>query len=461
MKTNSTLHIGFDDTDSRKGMCTTFLAYKIVEYLKKEQVKFLDYPYLIRFNPNIPWKTRGNGAVALRIKTDKLESIKKNIIEFIRKYSAIKDGANPGLVFYQNEKIPLHFAEFGRRALCSLINRNNAKEFVSKNGLESFYLGNGQGLVGAIGAIGYAFDDYTYELISYRNESNFGKKREIFKHSVKKMQDLTYPNTFNSFDEEKNRILIAPHGPDPVFFGIRGEDINSVIHGKSLIYSPEKFDGYMVFRTNQGTGAHLKNEFDVHNLKPFSSGYVTGKVSDVPKVEIGGHVIFSIMKDDQKIKCAVYKPTGLTKIASKLIKGDVIKVGGGVRKATKIHQRILNVEFFEVLRLGKNMKAVNPLCHACNKRMKSKGKNQGFECVKCAKTFPNKIFEEISREIECRLYVPSLSAHRHLTRPIQRIGKLNNKIEFDDSREWFHISKSGQTRNQKLEIKTNVRKLTH
>jgi tRNA(Ile2)-agmatinylcytidine synthase len=461
MKTDSTLHIGFDDTDSRKGMCTTFLAYKIVEYLKKERVKFLDYPYLIRFNPNIPWKTRGNGAVALKIKTDKPESIKKNLIEFIRKYSAIKDGANPGLVFYQNEKIPLHFAEFGHKALCSLINRNNAKKFVSKNGLESFYLGNGQGLIGAIGAIGYAFDDYTYELISYRNKSNFGKKREIFKHSVKKMQDLTYPNTFNSFDEEKNRILIAPHGPDPVFFGIRGEDINSVIHGKSLVHSSEKLDGYMVFRTNQGTGAHLKNELDVHNLKPFSSGYVTGRISDVPKVEIGGHVIFSIIKDDQKIKCAVYKPTRLTKIASKLIKGDMIKVGGGVRKATKIHQRILNIEFLEVLRLAKNMKAVNPLCHICSKRTKSKGKNQGFECVKCKKAFSNKTFEEIPREIECRLYVPTLSAHRHLTRPMQRIGKLNNKIEFDNSRKWFHTSKSGQIANQKLEIKINTRKLKH
>ena len=65
MKPSSILHIGFDDTDSRNGMCTTFLAYKIVEYLKKEHTEFLDYPYLIRFNPNIPWKTRGNGAVAI------------------------------------------------------------------------------------------------------------------------------------------------------------------------------------------------------------------------------------------------------------------------------------------------------------------------------------------------------------------------------------------------------------
>lgn len=457
MKADSILHIGFDDTDSRKGMCTTFLAYKIVEYLKKEQVTFLDYPYLIRFNPNIPWKTRGNGAVAIKIKTNKSESIKKNVIEFVKKYSAIKDGANPGLVFYQNEKIPLHFSEFGHRALSSLIKRNNAKEFVSKNGLESFYLGNGQGLVGAIGAIGYAFDDYTFELISYRNKSNFGKKREIFKHSVKKMQDLTYPNTFNSFDEEKNRILIAPHGPDPVFYGIRGEDIDSVIRSKSLVHSSEKFDGYMVFRTNQGTGAHLKNELDIHNLKPFSSGYVTGNVYDVPKIEIGGHVIFSIISDDKKINCAVYKPTKLTKIVSKLIKGDVIKIGGGIRKATKNYPRILNVEFLEVLKLEKNMKTVNPFCYTCNKRTKSKGKNQGFECIKCKKTFSNKIFEEIPREIECRLYMPAISAHRHLTRPMQRIGKLNNKIEFDDSRKWFHMSKSRQT-NKKIEIKINTQR---
>ena len=80
MKTSSYLHVGFDDTDSRDGMCTTYLAYKIVEYLRKEDVRFLDYPYLIRFNPNIPWKTRGNGAVAIKIVTENPETIKKKIV---------------------------------------------------------------------------------------------------------------------------------------------------------------------------------------------------------------------------------------------------------------------------------------------------------------------------------------------------------------------------------------------
>ena len=68
MEQKSILHIGFDDTDSPKAMCTTYLAYKIVNSIKND-VEFLDVPHLIRFNPNIPWKTRGNGAIALSIKT--------------------------------------------------------------------------------------------------------------------------------------------------------------------------------------------------------------------------------------------------------------------------------------------------------------------------------------------------------------------------------------------------------
>ena len=74
-----TLTIGFDDTDSPKGMCTTFLAYKIVGELKKENSEFLDFPNLIRFNPNIPWKTRGNGAVSIRIRTKNSSKTKNKI----------------------------------------------------------------------------------------------------------------------------------------------------------------------------------------------------------------------------------------------------------------------------------------------------------------------------------------------------------------------------------------------
>lgn len=437
MKERSTLHIGFDDTDSRKGMCTTFLAYKIVEYLKKERVKFLDYPYLIRFNPNVPWKTRGNGAVALKIQTSKPQLIKKNIVRYIKKYSAVKDGANPGLVFYEHKDIPENFSKFGKMALYRLVSRNEAKRFVQDNELETYHLGNGQGLIGAIGAIGYDFRDHTFELISYRDKVNLRKKREIFKDSVEKMQKLTFPRTFNSFDESKNRILIAPHGPDPVFFGVRGEDPDTVIKGAFLVKSKEKFCGYMVFRSNQGTGDHLQNEIDIKNLKPFSSGYVVGKITEKPYTTLGGHVFFSISKNDVIIKCAVYKPTRLTTIVEKLMEGDLVKIGGGIRKSSKKHKRVLNVEFLEILGLQRHVVMVNPLCIKCKKRMKSKGKNQGYQCVRCGNISLTQVKQEIPRQIEKQFYLPVPSAHRHLTRPLQRIGKFNRKIEFNNSKKWF------------------------
>ncbi len=432
------LHIGFDDTDSTKGMCTTFLAYKIVEYLKKENVKFLDYPYLIRFNPNIPWKTRGNGAVALKIMTTNPVPIKKKITQFIIEHSAVEDGANPGLVFYENKEIPKHFSEFGKVALRDIVSRKTAKEFVSQNNLEAYYIGNGQGLVGAIGAIGYDFRDFTYELISYRHEFNFGKKRQILKDSVREMQKETFPKTYNNFDESKGRVLIAPHGPDPVFFGVRGEDVSSVIRGASLVDSEEKFQGYMIFRSNQGTGDHLLTELDAKNLRPFSSGFLVGRVLEKPKIEMGGHVFFSIDTDGVKTSCAVYKPTGLTSIASKLIPRDLVKVGGGVRKASKNHDRILNIEFFEVLKLEKNLISTNPTCSRCNKHMKSRGKGQGFECKKCGVISQNKTLKKVPRDLKEDLYLPIPSAHRHLTRPMQRIKKFNTEIKFDNSKKWFY-----------------------
>jgi len=439
LQNDTILHIGIDDTDSPKGMCTTFLSYKIVKFLEKEEIQFMDFPSLIRFNPNIPWKTRGNGAVRLTIKTKNPKKIKNKITQLVASYSDTKNGANPGLVFYQNEKIPVSFHKFSKLALWKLISRKQAKQFVSENNIESFYLGNGQGLVGAISAVGYKFFDHTFELLCYRKKSQFGKKRGISKDIVKKMQSATFPETFSSYDIENDRVLITPHGPDPVFYGIRGETIKSVVRASTIVNSDEKLDGYMVFKSNQGTGDHLNNELQVYDLKPFTSGFLVGEVCNKPVTEQGGHVFFSIQVKDRKIRCAVYKPTKITQIAQNLISGDKIHLGGGIRKASKKHGRVLNVEFLHVLQLTKNHLLVNPTCRKCNKRMKSKGSKQGFQCTKCGNNSFSKTTLEIPRKIQCKLYLPSVSAHRHLTRPYQRIKKRNKNIKFNTSIPWIHV----------------------
>jgi len=442
LETEQVLHVGFDDTDSPKGMCTTFLAYKIVDYLKKQDLEFLDFPRLIRFNPNIPWKTRGNGAVSLKIKAKNTKKIKNKIKNFVYKYSDTKNGANPGLVFYESPTIPSGLTEFSELALWQLINRKKAKKFAEKNNLEIFYKGNGQGLVGAIGAIGYRFNDHTLELLTYRKPPKFGKKRILSSQSVKEMQNKTFPYTFNSFDTKKSRVLITPHGPDPVFYGVRGERIDSLLHATKILSTKEKLAGHMVFKSNQGTGDHLKNVLTKTTLKPYASGTVKGIVSSTPKIGKGGHVFFSINFNDNQLQCAVYKPTGLNSVALDLIKGDKVCVGGGLRKASKNHSRVLNLEFLEIIKLAKNFVKSNPLCVKCNKKMKSKGKNQEYKCVKCGKSSKSKTLIEIPRKIQEKRYIPEISAHRHLTRPQIRVGKINKISKFDDSSLWFSVYNS-------------------
>jgi tRNA(Ile2)-agmatinylcytidine synthase len=434
---DTVLNIGFDDTDSPRGMCTTYLAYRLVDSLRKENVEFLDYPRLIRFNPNIPWKTRGNGAVSMKIRTDAPAKIKRKVIEFVKSFSDVRNGANPGVVFFENDSIPQQFSEFSKNALWRLISRRDAKKFIEENKLDSFHIGNGQGLVGAIGAIGYRFNDHTFELLSYRRRSQFGKKRRIVGSSVQQMQEATYPRTFNSYDAKKGRVLFAPHGPDPVFYGIRGENIDSLLYASKLVKAHERPVGHLVFKSNQGTGDHLQNELDVSSLGPYLSGTITGVVSKEPRMEKGGHAHFSITKDRVEVSCYVYKPTGITMQAMGLIKGDHVRVGGGMRRFSAKHGRTLNVEFFEVLKLQPKVASANPLCVKCNKRMKSKGRGQGFECIKCGSKATKKETINIPRQIRRHLYVPQVSAHRHLTRPYQRIGVTNKKTKFDVKSKWF------------------------
>ncbi|MGD8919172.1 MAG: DUF1743 domain-containing protein, partial [Nitrosopumilaceae archaeon] len=275
--------------------------------------------------------------------------------------------------------------------------------------------------------------------LSYRKRSKFGKERKISATSVKTMQQLTFPHTFNSFDDKKSRVLITPHGPDPVFYGVRGEKIESLLEATKILETKEQLDGHLIFKSNQGTGDHLKNTLTKKTLKPYASGIVIGLVSSIPKIEKGGHVFFSITTDYTEIHCAIYQPTGLSSIGLNLIKGDKIRVGGGIRKASKTHPRTLNLEFIEIINLEKNIVQTNPLCLKCNKKMKSKGKNQGYKCVKCGKTAKNKTRLEIPRQIKKQLYIPDISAHRHLSRPITRVGKINKNSKFDDSSSWFSV----------------------
>ncbi|MGD6808959.1 MAG: TiaS agmantine-binding domain-containing protein [Candidatus Bathyarchaeia archaeon] len=439
MTDTSLMHIGLDDTDSTKGGCTTYLAAVLVEKLAQMNVHFIDYPTLIRLNPNVPWKTRGNGALCLRFKyPNPLEDdIKQVALDLWEQHSHVNNkGTDPGIVFLKSQNIPPELTEFSRRAETSIVTLKEAVKLIRQVGAEALGYNTCRGIIGALAAIGETLNgDYTYELIAYRTSENIGTKRCVDEESIFTMDKTLQPKVFNNVDYEKRRVIITPRGPDPILFGIRGESADAVKQAYGLVKPLEPVERWMIFRSNQGTDAHLTRVNSIAELKTYSSVIVKGIISQNPKIVPVRHVIFSIKDDLGEVDCAAYEPTGdLRKAARELIQGDQVEVVGAVHKATKNRPLTINLEKISILNLNQKVLKQNPFCPNCKKRLKSMGKNQGLRCDKCGEKFVDLKKQESvqSRELKIGLYVTSTRSQRHLTKPLRRLGqeKHGEPVEF-------------------------------
>jgi tRNA(Ile2)-agmatinylcytidine synthase len=422
--------IGLDDTDSTKGGCTTYLAAVLIEKLLKFNVQFTDYPALIRLNPNVPWKTRGNGALCLRFRySPELETqIKTSALELWEEHSAIKEiGTDPGIVFYKNSEIPDELRAFAKKTETTIVTLKEANAIIKKLGAEATGFNTCRGIIGALASIGEILDDdYTYELIAYRTPENLGTKRQVDEESIFEMDKLTFPYTFNNVDSEKKRVIITPRGPDPILFGIRGESAEIVKKAYEIVKPLEAVERFVIFRSNQGTDAHLKPAKSLGSLEGYSSVIAKGVVSKNPRLVPLRHVIFSIKDDTAEVDCAAYEPTGdLRKIARELLVGDCVEVYGAVHKPTATKPLTINLEKINILKLMTKKHVRNPLCPKCGKRLKSMGKNQGFRCIKCRDKYADlkKAETNVARSIHPGLYITSTRSQRHLTKPLRRYGQ--------------------------------------
>jgi tRNA(Ile2)-agmatinylcytidine synthase len=437
------LHIGFDDTDSPNGGCTTYIAALLVEKLTKMNITFTDYPSLVRLNPNIPWKTRGNGALCLRIicPENKLETIKETVIDTVEANSDLSYEGNtdPGIVF-MTEEVAKEVREFAKKAEQTVLKIEDATKLAKKVNAEAIGFKKGRGIIGALAAIGEDLSrDHTFEVIAYRMQENRAKPRRVDDSSVKTM-DIKSPRTFNNLDPETGRVLITPRGPDPILCGIRGETPDAVKQAYEMISTEEPVERWIIFRTNQGTDAHLKKVSTVTKIQPYNPVVVEGTVSKEPTIIKGGHVIFSIKDKTGEVDCAAYEPTvSLNKMARKLTKGDKLKVYGGVRPSSE-HRLTVNLEKIRVLKLVSKVSFVNPICPKCGKHLKSMGKNQGFRCDKCgfrsSELKKKQVYED--RGIDERLYITSPRSQRHLTKPNCRYGKEKTGVPKEMMKNWHY-----------------------
>ena len=427
------LWIGVDDTDSLKGMCTTFLATELVRELTKDY-DLIGYPRLVRLNPNIPWKTRGNGAIALRAGRGRGDRFKvgevrgqpvwarpvgapggeprgvmRRLAPIVERWADLaSEGTDPGLVVLtQKPPVSLYWS-----AVRTVVPVSRARSAIRGRGIARTWK-SGRGVIGAAAACAWRPRDRTWEVLAYRERPRWGTPREISAASVRHM-DREFPSTFNNYDYENRHVVIAPSTHCPVLFGIRGDDPADLPRAYATVQG-ETAERWLIFESNQGTDDHVLPRAAVI---PRSAGRFRGRVTQPPRTLPGGHVVFGLGPRE----VTAYEPSKqFRRVGRALVHGDTIEVMGSLRDSP----RTVNLEKLHILALQPvRVRVANPSCPVCGRRMKSMGEGEGFRCRRCGCRRPRSsaATKEVVRPLAEAWYEPPVSARRHLSKPIKRMA---------------------------------------
>jgi tRNA(Ile2)-agmatinylcytidine synthase len=401
------MRIGIDDTDSPVGMCTTYLGAYLIQKLEMEGILVRDAS-LIRLNPNVRYKTRGNAAVCIEADgdPDHAFSIACRVIEKLADFS--HENTHPGLVVV-GEPPGTGFYEQALRHFCTI---GEARSVLDAAGAHYKGWKIGRGLIGATAAVCAEFSDETYELLAYRSPVR-KNGRMVDRESVFRAENATFPHTWDSVDSTNNVVVCVPHTPDPVLFGIRGESPAWVRQARSHVIS-EAPACEQVYRTNQGTDAHLLPG-TIGHLLGGRSYIVRGRVAAEPVTGRGGHVTIHLEEAGSSLRCMAYEPTkGFRNTIRQLIPQDrILAVGSFIGGS-------INLEKICVEELADSYTRQPPMCRECETRMTSAGTNKGFKCRKCGAREENPDISKIRRVLKTGWYEVPPSARRHLAKPLVR-----------------------------------------
>ncbi|MYL67903.1 tRNA(Ile)(2)-agmatinylcytidine synthase [Halorubrum distributum] len=345
--------VAVDDTDSReRGMCTTYVATRIAERLADDGGR-IRRRLLVRLNPAVKHKTRGNAAVALHVSGLDADRAATVAVETVAEFAAAADPrTSPGVVVADRDvdgdpfdptgaPIPDAVAAFARRALRERLSVAEAVELAEEHGFRHAAVGSaggangaggaegaggangaggavgaggangaggavgaddadavaGRGRIGALAAVGApaAFGDWTFERISYRELDRCGTPREVDAESVFAAADAGYPTVWDTVDRETGAAVCVPNAPGPILHGIRGDD-PAACRAVAADIEGERVDRAATFLTNQGTDAHLAPG-RIGELRDGAGYRVAGKVASAPETKQGGHVHVEVAGD--------------------------------------------------------------------------------------------------------------------------------------------------------------------
>ena len=456
---------------------------RAIEVCRESGYCLAGLPGLVRLNPNIPYKTRGNGAVVFSV-TRKEHSISsprfqsgavgdeevisvdidlsttapgspldeilfKKLIELVDRESH-KETVNtePGLVVTNNSFPLSHYA----RAVRSIYPLDDAiKELDSSEYTGYKRFGTGRGLVGCLGALSWYQNrrsrnlDHTFEILAYRGSRYWNTPRKVDGERVKLIDEML-PDTFNNFDHRNGKPLVYPNTPCPVLFGVRGNVREELPRALSIL-DCEEMERWQLFISNQGTDDHLV-ERTIEDIENYSSVITRGVVKENAREIRGGHVFINIEDGENEIQACAFEPTkGFRGWIRDLLPGDEVRLYGGVKGEEKSKNvaggdevtlekehdlvKAVNIEKMEIIQLVfPEEKVANPRCPVCGKGMKSMGSEAGFRCRGCHERtgVEEAVYRKLPRILEeGKIYEVDRVALRHLAKPLARFGMERGK----------------------------------
>ena len=430
-----TIWIGIDDTDSPRGGCTTWVLTELLRLGREEGVDLLGEPRLVRLNPNIPWKTRGNAALAARFghgrgprrkvgevagrtvwsyaeggPLSEAEGRRFRAAAWARVLAGSRTGergTDPALVAIDH-RLP---AEGYWRAVREVVAVGDVRRLLDEHGAWYRTRGSRRGLIGAAAAIAWPGRRVTWELIAYRTAERVGRQRSVDAASVRAAA-RHYASLFLCDDPRTRRLLVAPHTDCPILFGLRSTRRSPLPAARERIRS-EPVDRWVVFRTNQASGDHLVDRAWAET-SPFSSARFRATVRDWPTAGAGGHVRIPLFDPlGRPVDAIAFEPTKtLPRVVASLIPGDRALVWG-----SRGTDPVLRLEGIRLVRLlPRYARTRPPRCPDCGRSTSSLGRGRGFRCPGCRRRFPPEAATRaaIPPRFPLGEYHPTPSARRHL-----------------------------------------------
>ena len=227
--------LGLDDTDSPDGMCTTYLGALIADELERKGFLVTNHR-LVRLNPNVIWRTRGNAAICIEIQGEDLQTVFDTACEFVERFARFDcEKTNPGVVVVESSPDPAFYYQALQR-FCTI-----EETMLRLDMIHTLYKGykNGRGLIGALAAVSSVFADNTYECLAYRNTEVLLTPRVFEEEGFFTSEEKTAPHTWDTVDFIREEIVCVPHGKDPVLYGIRGETPEWVKTAAGFLHTEE------------------------------------------------------------------------------------------------------------------------------------------------------------------------------------------------------------------------------